>query len=159
MTNHTVIFVKPYSNQIIILLHDIYLYVCQTIQPYVLPIIQFYVCRLMPKVAQYSYTMQWSVCYSEMDINMCNRSIQTVTCTRGGGVLPYLGMVERFRGDDPPFLRFSIRLGLYFIPQRNPNDSFFSAETIGLSLSHLVPEILGPKVAVIFHQNVLFNRF
>ncbi len=29
----------------------------------------------------------------------------------------------------------------------------------GLSLSHLVPEILGPKVAVIIHQNVLFNRF
>ncbi len=35
----------------------------------------------------------------------------------------------------------------------------FSAEKIGLSLSHLVPEILGPKVGVIFHQNVLFNRF
>ncbi len=34
-----------------------------------------------------------------------------------------------------------------------------SAEKIGLSLSHLVPEILVPKVGVIFHQNVLFNRF
>ncbi len=32
-----------------------------------------------------------------------------------------------------------------------------SAEKIGLSLSHLVPEILGPKVGLIFHQNVLFN--
>ncbi len=30
---------------------------------------------------------------------------------------------------------------------------------IGLSLSHLVPEILGPKFGLIFHQNVLFNRF
>ncbi len=34
-----------------------------------------------------------------------------------------------------------------------------SAEKFGLSLSHLVPEILGPKVSLIFHQNVLFNRF
>ncbi len=34
-----------------------------------------------------------------------------------------------------------------------------SAEKIGLSLSHLVPEILGPKFGLIFHQNVLFNRF
>ncbi len=34
-----------------------------------------------------------------------------------------------------------------------------STETISLSLSHLVPEILGPKVGVIFHQNVLFNSF
>ncbi len=33
------------------------------------------------------------------------------------------------------------------------------AEKIGLSLSHLVPEILGPKVGLSFHQNVLFNCF
>ncbi len=30
---------------------------------------------------------------------------------------------------------------------------------ICLSLSHLVPEILGPKVGLIFHHYVLFNRF
>ncbi len=34
-----------------------------------------------------------------------------------------------------------------------------SAEKIGLSVSHIVPEILGPKFGLIFHQNVLFNRF
>ncbi len=34
-----------------------------------------------------------------------------------------------------------------------------SAETIGLSLSYLVPEVLGPKVDQMFHQNVLFNSF
>ncbi len=28
-----------------------------------------------------------------------------------------------------------------------------------LELSHLVPEILEPKVGQTFHQNVLFNRF
>ncbi len=38
-------------------------------------------------------------------------------------------------------------------------DPIGSIEKIGLSLSHLVAEILGPKVGVIFHQNVLFNRF
>ncbi len=50
-------------------------------------------------------------------------------------------------------------IGSIFIPQHNPIDLFFLQKKIGLSLSHLVPEILGPKVVVIFHQNVLFNRF
>ncbi len=76
----------------------------------------------------------------------------------GRGVLPYL--VGRSRGDDP-------RLGIF-----NPTSSLFytstqsnwpppphSVEKIGLSLSHLLPEILGPKVGLIFYQNVLFNRF
>ncbi len=35
----------------------------------------------------------------------------------------------------------------------------FCRKKIGLSLPHLVPEILGPKVGLIFHQNVFFNRF
>ncbi len=34
-----------------------------------------------------------------------------------------------------------------------------SAKKIGLPLSHLVPEILRPKIGLLFHQNVLFNRF
>ncbi len=38
-------------------------------------------------------------------------------------------------------------------------DSLFMQKIIGLSLSHLVPEILGPKVGLSFHQNVLFNCF
>ncbi len=32
-----------------------------------------------------------------------------------------------------------------------------SAEKISLSLSHLAPEILGPTIGLMFHQNVLFN--
>ncbi len=32
----------------------------------------------------------------------------------------------------------------------------FSAEKIDLSLSHLVPQILGLKVGLVFHQNVFF---
>ncbi len=35
----------------------------------------------------------------------------------------------------------------------------FLQKKIGLFLTHLVPEILGLKVALLFHQNVLFNSF
>ncbi len=35
----------------------------------------------------------------------------------------------------------------------------FLWKKIGLFLSHLVPEILVPKVGLIFHYNVLFNSF
>ncbi len=49
--------------------------------------------------------------------------------------------------------------GHYFISQHNPIDPLFLQKKIRLSISHLVPEILGPKVGLIFHQNVLFNRF
>ncbi len=59
----------------------------------------------------------------------------------------------------PPFWAFSIQLGPYFIPHHNPIDPLFLEKKIGWSLSHLVPEILGPKVGLIFHQNVLFDRF
>ncbi len=59
----------------------------------------------------------------------------------------------------PVFFKLSIRLGPYFIPHHNPIDTLFLQKKIDLSLSHLVPEILGPKVGLIFHQNVFFNRF
>ncbi len=36
-------------------------------------------------------------------------------------------------------------------------DPLFLKKKISLSLSHLVPEILGAKVGIMFHQNVLFN--
>ncbi len=75
-----------------------------------------------------------------------------------GSVLPYLGMVGRFHSDDPRFL-FSIWLGSYGMHTRDLIDPPLSAEKISLSLSYLVPEILGPKVGLIFHQNVLFNSF
>ncbi len=75
-----------------------------------------------------------------------------------GWVLPYLGMVWR-SAVMTPFYRFPIRLGPYFISPHDPIDPLFLQKRIGLSLSHLVPEILGPKVGKIFHQNVLFNRF
>ncbi len=62
--------------------------------------------------------------------------------TPRGRALPYFGMVGRFRDEDPFLFRFFYS---------------FSAEKIGLSLSHLVPEILGPKTGLICHQNILLS--
>ncbi len=73
-------------------------------------------------------------------------------------VLPYLGMVGRFRCDDPHFGDFQSDW-VHFYTQHSPTDPLVLQKKIWLSLSHLVPEILAPKVSLIFHQNVLFNRF
>ncbi len=45
------------------------------------------------------------------------------------------------------------------MPHHDLIDPPLSAEKIGMSLSHLAPEKLGPKVDVKFHQNVLINSF
>ncbi len=50
-------------------------------------------------------------------------------------------------------------IGSIFYTSTQSDGPPFSAEKICLSLSHFLPEILGPKVGVISHQNVLFNRF
>ncbi len=50
-------------------------------------------------------------------------------------------------------------IGSLFYTTTPSNWPPLSAEKISLSLSHLVPEILGPKVGLIVHQNVLFNGF
>ncbi len=68
-------------------------------------------------------------------------------------------MVCRFRGDDPHLLDLLFKLGPYFIPQHDFIGPLFLQKKISLSLSHLVPEILGPKVDLFFHENVLFNSF
>ncbi len=68
-----------------------------------------------------------------------------------GWVLPYLGMVGRFRSDDLHFWDFQSD----WVPILYLNTIRLSTEKIDLSLStslsHLVPEILGPKVGLIFH--------
>ncbi len=43
------------------------------------------------------------------------------------------------------------------MPHHDLADPLFLKKKIGLSLSHLVPEILGPEVDLTFHVNVLFN--
>ncbi len=59
-----------------------------------------------------------------------------------GWVLPYLGMVGTFRGDDPHFGDFQsdVVLILYLNTIRLTHS--FSRKKISLSLSQLVPEIL-----------------
>ncbi len=44
------------------------------------------------------------------------------------------------------------------MPRHDLIDPPLSAERNGLSLSHLVPETLGPNVGLTFYQNVLFNN-
>ncbi len=44
------------------------------------------------------------------------------------------------------FLKFSLWFGPYFVPHHDLINPLFLQKTICLSLSHLVPEILGPKV-------------
>ncbi len=68
-------------------------------------------------------------------------------------------MVERFRGDDPCIGDFqSDWVPILYLNTIRLNPSFCRKKIV-LSLLHLAPEILGPKVALIFHKNVLFNRF
>ncbi len=70
------------------------------------------------------------------------------------GVLPYLGMVGRFHGDDPCFGDLQSEwVPILYLNMIGLTSSFCRKN--GLSLS---PEILGPKVGIIFHQNTLFNR-
>ncbi len=50
-------------------------------------------------------------------------------------------------------------IGFLFYAHHNLIEPLLLQKKIGLSLSHLVSEILGPTVALIGHQNVLFNSF
>ncbi len=67
-------------------------------------------------------------------------------------------MVGWFCGDDPVFEIF-YPIGSLFYASSRSDWPPLSAEKVSLSLSHLVSEILGPKVGLMFHQNVLFNSF
>ncbi len=58
-----------------------------------------------------------------------------------------------------PVFGMSDPIGSLFYTSAQSDGPPLSAEKIGLSLSHLVPEILGPKFGLIFHQNILFKRF
>ncbi len=63
----------------------------------------------------------------------------------GKGLLPYLGMVGRFCGDDPRFCDCRSDLVLLYSVTRSDWPPL-SAEKISLGLSHLIPEIRGHKV-------------
>ncbi len=66
-------------------------------------------------------------------------------------------MVGRFCSDDPRFGDFN-PIGCLFYTSTQSDWPRFCRKK-GLSLSHLIPEILGLKVGLIFHKNVFFKRF
>ncbi len=68
------------------------------------------------------------------------------------GGTPILGYGREVRQCLTPFFN---PIGSFFMYHHDLIDILFLQNTNGLSLSHLVPEILGPKVGLIFHQNVL----
>ncbi len=68
-------------------------------------------------------------------------------------------MVGRFCGDDPYFGDFQSDWVPILYLNKTLINPFFLQKKIGLPLSHLVTEILGPKVDLILYQNVLFSRF
>ncbi len=66
-----------------------------------------------------------------------------------GWVLPYLAMVGRSSGADPCFFIFNLIGSLFYTPTQSDWPPL-SAEKNGLSLSNLGPEILRPKVGLLF---------
>ncbi len=58
-----------------------------------------------------------------------------------------------------PFMVLPIRLGPYFISQHNPIDPLFLKKKIGLPLSHLVLEILGPNIGLFVYQMYYLTYF
>ncbi len=58
-----------------------------------------------------------------------------------------------------PILGIFNPIGSLFYMSTQFESLSLSAETIRLSLSHIVLKILGPKVGLGFCQNVLFDRF
>ncbi len=77
---------------------------------------------------------------------------------KGGGALPYLNMVGNVYSIDPRFWHILNLLGLLLCPTRSYWPPL-SAKIIGLSLSHLVPEIIWSKVGILFHKNQSFGHF
>ncbi len=97
--------------------------------------------------------------YTHWFVTCCQDPFTSSSGVTQGVGTPILGHGREVLWWWPPIVLFSIWLGPYFIPQHNPIDPFFLQKKISLSLSHLVSEILGPKVGLIFHPNVWVNRF
>ncbi len=89
------------------------------------------------------------ICENEVSYcikELCNLSLEGPFMEEG--VLPYLGMVGRFHGDDPRFVFVNPILSLLYCATRSDYPPL-STEKISLCISHLVPEIHGHKVGLI----------
>ncbi len=75
-----------------------------------------------------------------------------------GGALPYLKVVGNLPGIDLLSWHFIIPVGPFDIPLSILSTLSFCRK-IGLSLSHLVPEIIWPNIDLSFHQNLSFDNF
>ncbi len=108
---------------------------------------------VIPYPALHTPKQPWAYNSPPMFLPLFTFAIWSVTIHR----LPYLGMVGRFRGDDPRV--WNLRSNWVPIWRRSDWPRL-SADKIGFSLSHLVPEILWPKFCLVF-QNVLtvFKHF
>ncbi len=73
--------------------------------------------------------------------------------------LPYLKIVQNFLRIGPRLWHFQIQFGPFLCPTWSYWWSPFSADKIGLSLSHLVPQILGLNFGHMFQKNLLFEPF
>ncbi len=88
--------------------------------------------------------------YLDWVTNVLCFSLSYLPPPQGGGALPNLKMVENFHSIDPCFFTF---FRSHWVPFLCPTRSYWpplSAEKIGLSLSHLVPDIIWPKVGLFF---------
>ncbi len=77
----------------------------------------------------------------------------------GGGGTPILEHGWELPVYWPPFLTFFDPIGSFFYIQLDLIDPIFLQKKIGLSLSHLVPEVIWPKVGLHFHKNLSFDHF
>ncbi len=73
----------------------------------------------------------------------------------GGGGTPILEHGEELPLYWPPFLTFSDPIGSFFMPNSILLTPSFCRK-IGLCQSHLVPEIIWPKVGLIIHKNLFY---
>ncbi len=85
---------------------------------------------------------------TEGGIKLCATKYHTLQA------LPNMKVLGNFGKSVPAFLTFSNLIG----SQLNRVDPLYLYKKISLSLSHLVPEIIWPKVGFIFHQNQSFNH-
>ncbi len=109
-------------------------------------------CTLVPNVSfEYVCLYQWLYEYTVLGV------ISHVHYWRWipGRVLPYLGKVGKFCGEDPSFYEIFYLIGSLFYASSRSDWPLSTAKNWFVSITFTIfLEILGPKVGLIFYQNV-----